>query len=137
MCDKSWKFFGRPTTKWLSCKLFAKLIGNHLWMDNIFKLQKYLTFDLMKMHDESKIWFVNNKSSLKRYNKKFDNKSLGLQLTGRRKCYFLIFVFFIFPNFEWLLSKILWKNHPSFKMNLDGSYESLLSHKYFWSLCFW
>ena len=25
---------------------------------------------------------------------------------------FLIFALFIFPNFKWLLSRILWKNHP-------------------------
>ena len=37
-------------------------------------------------------------------------KKFGLRLTGCLKCYFLIFVFFIFPNFKWLLSKILWKN---------------------------
>ena len=28
------------------------------------------------------------------------------------KCYFLIFAFSIFPNFKWLLSKILCKNQP-------------------------
>ena len=36
----------------------------------------------------------------------------GLRLTSRRKCYFWIFIFFIFSNFKWLLSYILWKNHP-------------------------
>ena len=49
-----------------------------------------------------------------------------------------MFVFFIFPNFKWLLSKILWKNHPFlFIMDFDGSNEVLLGHKYFWSSNFW
>ena len=36
-------------------------------------------------------------------------KKFNLHLTGRRKCYFFIFVF-IFPKFKWLLLKILRKN---------------------------
>ena len=39
-------------------------------------------------------------------------KKFGLRLTGRLKCYFLIFAFSIFSNFKWLLSKILCKNQP-------------------------
>ena len=31
-------------------------------------------------------------------------KKFGLRLTGRRKCYFSIFAFCLFPNFKWLLS---------------------------------
>ena len=34
-------------------------------------------------------------------------KKFGLRLTGRRKCYFSIFAFSLFPNFKWLLSWIL------------------------------
>ena len=33
-------------------------------------------------------------------------------INGLSKMLFLIFAFFIFPNFKWLLSRILWKNHP-------------------------
>ena len=34
-------------------------------------------------------------------------EKFGLRLTGHRKCYFSIFAFSLFPNFKWLLSKIL------------------------------
>ena len=36
-------------------------------------------------------------------------KKFVLRLTGRRKCYFLHFAFTIFPNFKWLLLKILYR----------------------------
>ena len=60
MSAKSFKLFGPPTTKWWSCKVFAKLNGNHLLMANIFKLHEYKTFGLMKMHNMCKIWFAIN-----------------------------------------------------------------------------
>ena len=60
---KSLKFFGPTTTKWWSCKIFVKWNKNHLLMANIFKLHKYQTFGLLKMHN-SKIWFANSKFSL-------------------------------------------------------------------------
>ena len=50
-------------------------------------------------------------------------KKRGLQLTGRQKYYFLMFAFFIFPNFNRLLSKISWKNPPLY--NFKNSYEVL------------
>ena len=34
-------------------------------------------------------------------------EKFGLRLTGCRKCYFSIFVYSLFRNFKWLLSKIL------------------------------
>ena len=34
-------------------------------------------------------------------------KKFGLRLTDRRKCYFLIFAFSLYPNFKWILSKTL------------------------------
>ena len=37
----------------------------------------------------------------------FPPKMFGLQLVGRRKGYFLVFAFSLFPNFKLLLSKIL------------------------------
>ena len=52
MSAKHLKFFGPPTTKWRPSKIFAKLYTNHLLMANIFKLHKYQTFGLMKMHKE-------------------------------------------------------------------------------------
>ena len=67
---KVW-IFGPPTTKWWPCKIFTKLNGNHLLMANIFKLQKYQTFGLMKMHNMNKIWFANNKFNLWTWNKKY------------------------------------------------------------------
>ena len=45
-------------------EVFAKLNGKHLLMANIFKFHEYQTFCLMKMHNMSKIWFVNDKFSL-------------------------------------------------------------------------
>ena len=35
-------------------------------------------------------------------------KKFGLRLTSRRKWYFVIFAFSLYPNFKWLLSKTLW-----------------------------
>ena len=58
MCAESLQF---STTEWWPCNFFAKLNGNHLLIANIFKLHEYKTFDLIKMHNMSKIWFVNNK----------------------------------------------------------------------------
>ena len=52
------------------CKIFAKLNGNHLLMANIFKLHKYETFGLIKMHNMSKIRYTNNKFNLLRWNKR-------------------------------------------------------------------
>ena len=127
MFGKSLKFFGQPTTKWRSCKIFAKLNGNHLLMANFFKLQEYKTFGLMKMHNMSKIWFANNKFSLPK---------VWFTINRPSKMLLLIFVFFIFPNFKWLLSKLLWKNNL-FYNGFRGSYEVLLRQKYFWSTHFW
>ena len=45
-------------------KIFAKLDGDHRLMANIFKLHKYKTFGLTKMHSMSKIWFAIDKFSL-------------------------------------------------------------------------
>ena len=52
------------TIKQQLCKVFAKLNGNHLLMANIFKLHKYNTFGLMKMHNICKMRFRNNIFSL-------------------------------------------------------------------------
>ena len=61
MPAKSLKFCVSPTTKWRSCKIFAKLNRNHLLTANIFKIHKYQTFGRMKMHNMSTTWFANNK----------------------------------------------------------------------------
>ena len=71
MSAKSLKLFGPSTTKWRACKFFAKLNRNHLLMANIFKLQEYQTFGLMKIHNMCKIWFANKIFSLLRWNKKY------------------------------------------------------------------
>ena len=92
---KSLTFFVPPTTKWRPCKVFAKFNGNHLLITNIFKFYKYQTFGLMKMHNMCKSCFSNNIFSLWK------------RLTGRRKYFFFIFVFSLYPNFKKPLSKIL------------------------------
>ena len=70
MSAESLKFFDSPTTKWRACKIVAKLNEKHLLMANIFKLDEYQTFGLIKMHNMSKSWFANNKFNLLRWNKK-------------------------------------------------------------------
>ena len=62
--QKKCLFNGSSATKWRPCKIIVKLNGNHLLMANIFKLHKYLIFDLIKMHNMSKIWFASNKFNL-------------------------------------------------------------------------
>ena len=67
-------------------------------------------------------------------------KKFRLQLEGWRKCYFLIFSFFIFPNIKWLSSKILWRNcffYNGFFYNGLWTLGSSLSHKYYWSAYHW
>ena len=90
-------------------------------MANVFKLHKYQTFGLLKMHNMSKIWFANNKSVCEK---------VWLKINGLSKMLFFNFCLFIFPNFKWLLSKSLWKNH-SISMDFEHSYEVLLRHKCF------
>ena len=63
MSGKSLKLFGEPATKWRLFKILAKLNGNHILIAIVFKLHEYQTFNLMKMHNMSKIWFANNKFS--------------------------------------------------------------------------
>ena len=96
---KVWSFLVHPPQNGSPVKFFAKLNGNHLSMASIFKLHECQTFRLTKMHNMCKIWFANNMFSFM--------KMFGLRLTGRRKGYFWIFAFSFFPNFKWLLSKIL------------------------------
>ena len=64
MSKKILKIFVLPPQDDAPVKLFAKLNWNHLLMANIFKLQGYQTFGLMKMHNISKTWFDNNKFNL-------------------------------------------------------------------------
>ena len=42
-------------------------------------------------------------------------KKVWLTSNGCRECWLLILAFFIFSNFKWILSKILWKNRPLFQ----------------------
>ena len=64
MSAKGLMFFGPPTTKWRPCKIFAKLEGNHILMNNNFKLHEYQKFGLMKMRNICKIWFATKIFSL-------------------------------------------------------------------------
>ena len=101
--DKRLKFFGPPTTKWRPCKFFAKLNGNHLLMANIsnFTNIRHLVYWKCIIWAKSDLPIIN--SVCEKFN---------LRLTGCRKCCFISLPFFIFPSFNWLLPKLLWKNHP-------------------------
>ena len=88
--------------------MFVKLNGNYLLMANIFKLHEYNTFGLMKnLICQYQIQFV---------------KKFGLRLTGRRKCYFLIFTFFLKISNDYCQ-----KSYNGFPEFLGR----LLRHKYF------
>ena len=118
MCAKNLKFFGSPTTEWRPCKIFAKFV-NHLLIANIFKLHKYQTFDLMKIHNTSKIGFASNKFRL--------CKSLVYDWRAVEN---VIFNLCLFPVSKFQIVKNL-------LMNFEGSYEVLLRQKKFWSSHFW
>ena len=49
------KLFGPPTTKKRPRKMYAKLNGNHLLMNNIFKFHEYQRSGVMKIHNMCKI----------------------------------------------------------------------------------
>ena len=66
MCAISLKFLGSPTTKWRPCKIFEKLNENYYLIANTFKLHKYQTFGLMKMHNMRKTGFASNKFHLRK-----------------------------------------------------------------------
>ena len=93
---KVW-IFGLPATKWEPCKVFAKLNGNHLLIANIFKLLEYQTFGLMKLHNVKKSDLPISNSVCEK---------VWFMINGPSKT--LLFNFdLLFPNFKWLLSKIL------------------------------
>ena len=55
------KFFGPPTTKWWSFKIFVELNGKHFLMANIFKIHKYQTIGLPLSNSVcEKAWFTIN-----------------------------------------------------------------------------
>ena len=78
--------------------LAAKLNRNNLFMANFFKLHKYQTFVSLKIRSMSKI-------DLPIINSVCDKVCFTINRLPKM-------LFFIFPNFKWLLSKILWKNNP-------------------------
>ena len=61
---KVWSFSVHPPQNGSPIKFLENWTKSHLLMVNIFKLHKYQTFGLMKMHDMCKIWFANNIFSL-------------------------------------------------------------------------
>ena len=65
MSAKSLEVFGPSTSTWRTCKIFAKLNGNHLWWTILsnFTNIRHLVYNM------SKIWFANNKFNLLRWNK--------------------------------------------------------------------
>ena len=91
-------------------------------MANIFKLHKYQTFGLLKMHNLSKFWFAYNNFSLW--------KSLVFTLYGLSKMLFLNFCLFHFSKFQMTIIKNLMEKPSFFIMDFEGSYEVL---KYLWS----
>ena len=69
---KVWSFLVHPPQNGVSVKFLRNWTEtNHLLVANIFKLYKYRTFSLMKMHSMCKIWFASNIFSLWRWNKKY------------------------------------------------------------------
>ena len=77
---------------------------NHLSMANIFKIQEYQTFGLMKIRNSiyEKVWFTINEPT---------------------EMLFLFFASFIFPNLKWQLPKIIGKKHLFY----DGFWRFLWS----------
>ena len=71
---------------------------------------------LYEYQNKSKMWFANNK----------------LSLTGRWKCYFWTFFFFIFPNFKRLFSRMLLKNYEFMNRYHNNGFQRLL-----WSSTSW
>ena len=109
MCCKSLKFFFPSMTKIRLFKVFPNLYRNHLLMADIFKLNKYQTFGLMKMYKMSKIWFAYNNFSLW--------KSLLFDKLGVKNFVFKIgaFLFFQVLKLLWTIFKNFLEN-PSFSM---------------------
>ena len=109
MCCKSLKFFCPSMTKIRLFKVFLNLYRNHLLMADIFKLNKYQTFGLMKMYKMSKIWFAYNNFSLW--------KSLLFDKLGVKNFVFKIgaFLFFQVLKLLWTIFKNFLEN-PSFSM---------------------
>ena len=109
MCCKSLKFFCPSMTKIRLFKVFLNLYRNHLLMADIFKLNKYQTFGLMKMYKMSKIWYAYNNFSLW--------KSLLFDKLGVKNFVFKIgaFLFFQVLKLLWTIFKNFLEN-PSFSM---------------------
>ena len=90
--------FDSPSTKWQSFNFFAKLNGNHIFMANFPKLCKYQTFDLIKLHNLSKV---------KLADRIFKLWKAVYTITGSSNIHSLKFD--IFPTFKRLLPKFLRK----------------------------
>ena len=100
------KCFGPATKKVRPCKLFAKLKGNHLLMDNIFtnkffKLHKHQTFGVLEMHNMSK-------SDTRIINSVCDSSSViqaWFTVNGLSKMLFFDFCLFQFFKFQTTIAK--------------------------------
>ena len=81
-----------------TCQIYSKWNGNHLLIASIFKLHKYQTFGLLKMHNMNKIWFTNNKSVCKK---------VWFKINGLSKMLLFNFCFFYFSKFQMTIVKKL------------------------------
>ena len=110
--DESLKFFSLVITKWGTFKLYAKFNENYILMTNIFKLHSYLIYWKCIRQAKSELSIIHSVS-----------EKVCFTINGSSKCYILIVIFFIFPNFKLILSKILWKSTLLYK----GFWELLWS----------
>ena len=128
--DESLKFFSLVITKWGTFKLYAKFNENYILMTNIFKLHSYLIYWKCIRQAKSELSIIHSVS-----------EKVWFTINGSSKCYILIVIFLIFPNFKLILSKILWKIILFYNGKLlwafESSYEVLPPHNYFWSTNFW
>ena len=109
MSAKSLKDFSPPTAKWRPCKVFAKLNRNHLLMANIFKLHKYQTFGLMKVHNmckTTKSW-VDQKIS--NFQQTFFLRTAFKELYCRVYCYFYVLLIKMIQAILSELKQQLWR----------------------------
>ena len=122
---KVWIFLAHPPQNDGPVIFFVKLNGNHVLMANIFRLYKLRHLVYWKCI----IWAKSDLLIIKSVCEK-----VWFTINGLSKMLFHFIAFFIFPNFKWLLSKLLQKNLPFFIMDFEGSV--LLRRKYFWSIYF-
>ena len=124
---RSLMFFCPPTTEWRPCKFLWN------WTETIFQWLIFSNFTNIRhlVYWKCIIWA---KSDLLIINSVCEK--VCFRIDGMSKMLFHFTALFIFPNFKWLLSKLLRKNNPFVVIDFKGPNEVLLRHKYFWSTYF-